>query len=118
MEETIIFNECFNDEGKHIHLYRDEEPGMWTAYGYSAYRVAEMGRRDGMPVVTNYSAGMQMPVVILGNDACRHMAALCRKEEQTPNYTRLSVPEIRPADPDGYRDWARELRETSNMLII
>ena len=46
MEEIIIFNECFNAEGRHIHLYRSKDTRVWTAYGYSAYKVAAMECRD------------------------------------------------------------------------
>ncbi|WP_298074923.1 hypothetical protein [uncultured Bacteroides sp.] len=45
MEEIIIFNECFNAESKYIHLYRSKDTGVWAAYGYSVYKVAEIERR-------------------------------------------------------------------------
>ena len=111
MEEIIIFNECFNADGKHIHLYRNGETNVWAAYGYSAYKVAAMECRDDISIIKSYSLKLLMPVVILGNEAHGHIATLCHKEEQTPDYIRLSVPETLPAGVNGYRDWAQGLRD-------
>ena len=110
MEEIIIFNECFNAEGRHIHLYRSKDTGVWAAYGYSAYKVAVMECHDNIPIAKNYSEKMQMPVVILGNEAHGHIATLCHKEEQTSDYIRLSIPETLSVGINGYRDWAKEMR--------
>ena len=112
MEEIIIFNECFNAEGRHIHLYRSKDTGVWTAYGYSAYKVAEMERRDDLSIVKNYSKKLLMPVVIMGDDTCKHIASRNHKEEDTPDYIRLSMSEPLSADTDSYRHWARSLRNT------
>ena len=111
MEEIIIFNECLNADGKHIHLYRHEEISMWAAYGYSAYKVAVMECHDNIPIAKNYSEKMQMPVIILDNDTYKYIASLNHKEEETPDYIRLSVPETLPAGVNGYRDWARKMRK-------
>lgn len=110
MEEIIIFNECFNADGKHIHLYRSKDTGVWAAYGYSAYKVAEMERRDDITIVKNYSKKVLMPVVIMGDATCKHIASRNHKEEDTPDYIRLSMPELQPSDKAGYRHWARSLR--------
>ena len=112
MEEIIIFNECFNAEGRHIHLYRSKDTGVWAAYGYSAYKVAVMECHDNIPIAKNYSEKMQMPVVILGNEAHGHIATLCHKEEQTSDYIRLSIPETLSVGINGYRDWAKEMRNS------
>ena len=111
MEEIIIFNECFNAEGRHIHLYRSKDTGVWTAYGYSAYKVAAMECRDDISLVKNYSKKVLMPVVIMGDATCKHIASLNHKEEQTAEYIRLSIPEPQPADKNSYRHWARSLRD-------
>ena len=110
MEEIIIFNECFNAEGRHIHLYRSKDTGLWAAYGYSAYKVAEMECRDDISIVKNYSKKVLMPVVIMGDDTCKHITSLNHKED-TPDYIRLSMSEPRSADTDSYRHWARKMRE-------
>ena len=112
MEEIIIFNECFNAEGRHIHLYRSKDTGGWAAYGYSAYKVATMECRDDISIIKSYSQKLLMPVVILGNEAHGHIATLCHKEEQTSDYIRLSMSEPRSVDTDRYRHWARSLRDT------
>ena len=112
MEEIIIFNECFNAEGRHIHLYRSKDTGVWAAYGYSAYKVAEIERRDDISIVKTYSKKVLMPVVIIGNDTCKHITSLNHKEEDTPDYIRLSMSEPQSVDTDDYRHWAQSLRDT------
>ena len=44
MEEIIIFNECMGVNGRIAYLYRSRETGLWTVYGYSAYRTSKMAR--------------------------------------------------------------------------
>lgn len=118
MEEIIIFNECFNAEGSHIHLYRSKDTGVWTAYGYSAYKVAEMERCDDITIVKN-SKKLLMPVVIMGDDTCKHITSRNHQEEQTADYIRLSMSEPRSVDTDSYRHWARNLRDAiSNRDLI
>ena len=112
MEEIIIFNECSNADGRHIHLYRNKETGLWAAYGYSAYKVATMECHNDIPTVKSYSQTLLMPVVILDKDACRQIATLYHKEEHTSDYIRLSMSEPRSVDTDNYRDWAQQLRDT------
>jgi hypothetical protein len=99
MEEIILFNEA----GKHIHLYKNSGTGLWTAYGYSAYKVAEMRKRQNhVPIVENYSEKMLMPVVVFGDDTFKHIAGLCRCEEENPDYTRLTIPNPALMGTDGY----------------
>lgn len=45
MEEIIIFNECMGVNNRIAYLYRSREMGLWTAYGYSAYRSSKMARK-------------------------------------------------------------------------
>ena len=54
MEETIIFNECMGVNSRIAYLYRSRETGLWTAYGYSAYRTSEMARKNGLRTVDGY----------------------------------------------------------------
>ena len=54
MEETIIFNEYFNGNGRTAYLYRRREACPWTAYGYSAYRTSEMAQKNGLRTVDGY----------------------------------------------------------------
>ncbi len=113
MKKIIIFNECFNAEGRHIHLYRSKDTGgVWAAYGYSAYKVAEMERRDDISIVKNYSKKVSMSVVIMDDDTCKYIASRNHQEEQTEDYIRLSMSEPRSVDTDSYRHWARSLRNT------
>ena len=112
MEEIIIFNECFNAEGRHIHLYRSKDTGVWAAYGYSAYKVAEMERRNDITIVKNYSKKLLMPAVIMGDDTCKHITSRNHQEEQTADYIRLSMSEPQSVDTDDYRHWAQSLRDT------
>ena len=111
MEEIIIFNECFNAEGRHIHLYRSKDTGGWATYSYSAYKVAEIERRDDISIAKNYSKKVLMPVVIMDDDTCKHITSRNHQEEQTADYIRLSMSEPRSVDTDIYRHWARKMRE-------
>ena len=45
MEETIIFNECMGVNNRIVYLYRSRETGLWTAYGYSAYKTSGTNRK-------------------------------------------------------------------------
>ena len=119
MEEIIIFNECFNAEGRHIHLYRSKDTGGWATYGYSAYKVAEIERRDDISIAKNYSKKVLMPVVIMDDDTCKYIASRNHQEEQTAEYIRLTLSELRSVDKNSYRDWARNLRDAiSNRDLI
>ena len=53
-----------------------------------------------------------MPVVIMGDDTCKHIASRNHKEEQNADYIRLSMPEPQTADTDCYCHWVRSLRDT------
>ena len=54
-EEIIIFNECRGVNGRIAYLYRSRETGLWTAYGFSAYRTSEMARKNGLRTVEGFS---------------------------------------------------------------
>lgn len=87
--------------------------GLWAAYGYSAYKVAEMQKcQNHVPVVENYSRKMLMPVVVFGNDTFRYVTGLCRCEEENPDYTRLTIPEPARTGTGGYQQWAQGLRDS------
>ena len=55
---------------------------------------------------------MQMPVIMLDNDAGKYITILNHKEEQNADYIRLSMPEPQTADTDCYCHWVRSLRDT------
>lgn len=118
MEETIIFNECFNGDGRQVYLYRSRETGLWTAYGYSAYKAAGMARESGLRVAEGFSERVQMPVAVLDGEAFKLLASLCRSGEQTPDSIRLPLPDPVAVDEEGYSDWAQSLREIANTLTI
>ncbi len=115
MEELIIFNECFNEDGKHIHLYRNRETGVWMAYGYSAYKkVAEIQHRSDHPLVQHFSEKMLMLAVVVGNDLLEDIANGCCCKEQNQDYTRLALTEPARTGTAGYRKWAQNLRGILN----
>ena len=114
MEEIIIFNECFNEEGKQIYLYRSSKTGLWAAYGYSAYKVAEISKsQEQVPVVENYSEKMLMPVVVLGNDVFECMVNLYPCEGRNQDYVSLTIPEPARTGTDGYGQWVRDMKDRS-----
>lgn len=109
MEETIIFNECMGVNNRIAYLYRSREMGLWTAYGYSAYRTSGMARKNGLRTVESFSKRLQMPSTVLDMETFEYITSQCFSEEQDPDYTRLLLPDTAPVDWDGYRNWAKRL---------
>ena len=109
MEETIIFNEYFNVNGRIAYLYRSRETALWTAYGYSAYKTSEMARKNGLRTVEGFSKRIQMPATVLDMETFEYITSQCFSEEQDADCTRLLLPDPAPVDWDGYRDWAKRL---------
>lgn len=109
MEEIIIFNECMGVNGRIAYLYRSRETGLWTAYGYSAYRISEMARKNGLRTVEGFSKRLQMPSTVLDMETFEYITSQCFSEEQDPDYTRLLLPDTAPVDWNGYRNWAKRL---------
>ena len=110
MEEIIIFNECMGVNGRIAYLYRSRETGLWTAYGYSAYKTSEMAREKGLRTVEGFSKRVQMPATVLDMETFEYITSQCFSEEQDADCTRLLLPDTAPVDWDGYRDWAQRLK--------
>lgn len=110
MEETIIFNECMGVNNQIVYLYRSRETGLWTAYGYSAYKTSEMARKNGLRTVEGFSKRVQMPSTVLDMETFEYITSQCFSEEQGADCTHLLLPDTAPVDWDGYRDWAKKLK--------
>jgi hypothetical protein len=80
-EEIIIFNECFNGNGRMTYLYRSRETGLWTACGCSAYKTAEMARKNGLRTVEGFSKRIQIPVTVLDMGTFGYIAVFQRGRE-------------------------------------
>lgn len=110
MEEIIIFNECMGVNSPMAYLYRSRETGLWTAYGYSAYRTSEMARKRGLRTAEGFSERVQMPATVLDMETFEYVVSQCFSEEQDPDCMRLLLPDPAPMDWDGYRNWAQRLK--------
>ena len=58
-KDLITLNEVQND-GKTIHLYFNQEVGLYVAYGCSAFCAAHI-----VNIIAAFSEDMQMPVALL-----------------------------------------------------
>ena len=109
MEETIIFNECMGVNSRIAYLYRSRETGLWTVYGYSAYKTSEMARKNGLRTVEGFSKRVQMPATVLDMETFEYITSQCFSEKQDSDCTRLLLPDPAPVDRDVYSDWAQKV---------
>ena len=79
--------------GRIAYLYRSRETGLWTAYGYSAYRTSEMARKNGLRTVEGFSKRVQMPSTVLDMETFEYITS-----------------DTAPVDWDGYHNWVRKLK--------
>ncbi len=102
MNENITGYEIFND-GKTIHLYYNDNIGLYVAYGISAFLLCKYTKAQ-----PSYSDEMQMPVVEI---SAEHLELLSKQPGLLKNMKdhRCLVVEVK-ADEDDYSDWAFQLR--------
>ena len=97
--EDIIRNEEQN-AGKYIHLYYNDEIGMYTAYGLSAYLVTYVEN----PILS-YSEAAQMPVALLNGEhiyTCRR--SLTKRVHKVNQYYLFEMANCLPKD-ENYERW-------------
>ena len=107
MDEVIVLNECRND-GTHIYLYEDHRTDLWSAYGYSAYKVNTLAVDNHLPLLKSFSREYQMPLVMFDKKTCEALQQLCRHENTTSQGLCLVQPE--PVDDESYYLWVNHLR--------
>lgn len=97
--EVIKQNEADNI-GKYIHLYYNDEIGMYTAYGLSAYLVTYV-----VDPVLSYSKAVQMPVALLNREhiiTCRR--SLTKRLHKEHQYYLFEMANCLPKD-ENYERW-------------
>lgn len=102
--EVIKQNEADNI-GKYIHLYYNDEIGMYTAYGLSAYLVTYVEN----PILS-YSEAAQMPVALLNGehiDTCRR--SLIKRVHRVNQYYLFEMANYLPKD-ENYERWETRLK--------
>jgi hypothetical protein len=102
--DIIKQNEDINI-GKYIHLYFNEEIGMYTAYGLSAYLVTYV-----VDPILSYSIAVQMPVALLK----REHAEICRRslkklKHEMHRYYLFELTNSLPKD-ENYERWELSLK--------
>ena len=109
--ELITFRE-FKNNGRHIHLYNNDDANVWMAYGYSAYALfiqVEDSRQD---CVQSFSYSLMMPCITVSEFVVRNLRNAGRIiEETTGTYLYLELPT--DINTDDYLMWASVLRGTS-----
>ncbi len=108
--ELITLNECRN-EGRHIHLYHDEDTHVWLSYGYSAYALRLYVKSRGFDNLRSFSYSLQMPCTLVSESTMRNIRKVEKfVEEQSDSYLLIEMPsEINRTD---YIRWVTKLRET------
>ena len=97
--ELIKQNER-NNGGKYVHLYYNEEIGMYTAYGLSAYLVTYV-----VDPILSYSVALQMPVALLKREhieTCRR--SLAKRKHEIHQYYLFEMANCLPKD-ENYERW-------------
>ena len=72
-KDLITMNEVMND-GKTIHLYFNQEVGLYVAYGFSAFFAAHI-----VDIIASFSEDMQMPVALLKKPEVSELRLSCNK---------------------------------------
>lgn len=103
--DIIKQNEDINI-GKYIHLYFNEEIGMYTAYGLSAYLVTYV-----VDPILSFSPSLQMPVALLKQelvDTCRR--SLMKRQHRELDYYLFEMGNCLSKDVN-YDRWEMKLRK-------
>ena len=108
MNTDLITLREFKNNGRHIHLYHNDDANVWMAYGYSAYALfiqVEESRQS-------FSYSLMMPCITVSESVVGNLRNAGRIiEETTGTYLYLELPT--DINTDDYLTWASNLRETS-----
>lgn len=77
-KDLITMNEVMND-GKTIHLYFNQEVGLYVAYGFSAFFAAHI-----VDIIASFSEDMQMPVALLKKPEVSELRLSCNNPARLP----------------------------------
>ena len=112
MNTDLITLREFKNNGRHIHLYHNDDANVWMAYGYSAYALfiqVKDSRRDS---VQSFSYSLMMPCITVSESVIRNLRNAGRIiEETTDTYLYLELQT--DINTDDYLTWASDVRETS-----
>lgn len=103
--EFITYNEVIND-GRMIHLYREERTGLWIAFGYSAYLIAN---RTDVASISSFSDELQMPSVALSASAREQLIQTYTSTSKGFDKYDLITCEER-VDVSAYQDWVKSIK--------
>ena len=105
-KELITKNEVENDE-KSIHLYFDEEVGMYVAFGFSAFFVTHF-----VDVVCSFSEVLSMPVALLKRSDVEELRlSVSRIKHDYHKYYLLQLK--KPMSLEGYVRWGNSVKWAS-----
>ncbi len=107
--ELITLNEAKNNRST-VHLYHNEEMHSWIAYGFSAYSLRLVIKRNFIDSIRGFSTTMQMPYTIVSKGDFKRL-----KEKvsvlQCENEMHYTLDTHQEFDPNDYTRWVSKLKE-------
>lgn len=114
-KELIQSNESGNN-GETIHLYRNEELGIWMAYGFSAYSLRLLIKSKGYDSVRKYSHSLNMPLTMADDSVLMDLYHAEYESAGSDSYFKVSF--VREYTDEDYFDWKIKLKEIQDANSI
>lgn len=114
----IKVNESQND-GSYINLYRNDQIGVWCAYGYSAYGLRLFDKHHGYMSLRSYSKSFQMPCTIISGESLITLLQSCVEISlQTDVCIKIKMANV--IDLNAYHKWLNKFKgkETNDDEIV
>lgn len=108
IDKDIIIQREKENDGSSVHLYYNEELGLYLGFGLSAYYTTAV-----LDPMTSYSNSMEMPIVLLKkNDILQLRQSMKIIEHQSHAYYLLQT--RNKIGKRWYHTWAEALRQRNN----
>lgn len=106
--ELITFNETQNNCST-VHLYFNKEMHSWIAYGYSAYSLRLIIKKNFIDSIRGFSTTMQMPYTIVNKYVLNKLCVSYNVTAKGNEICTISLNE--EFDVNDYTRWVRKLKE-------
>lgn len=107
--ELIISNEKQNNRST-IHLYFNNEMHSWMAFGYSAYSLRLIVKKEHINSFQGFSTTTEMPYTVVNKEALSKLRTT-HAIEQGDNNEHVIICITEEFDPNDYTRWVNKLQE-------
>lgn len=114
-QELIQANELGNN-GESIHLYRNDELGLWIAYGFSAYSLRLLIKSKGYECLRKYSPFLNMPLTMVDDSVVMEIYSAEYKSASSDSYFKVGF--AREYTDDDYFRWLTKLKDIQDVNQI